>query len=330
MTFINQIIKTVATYDLIRTGDTIIIGVSGGPDSIALLEALDLLKVSRGLKIIACHVNHGLRKSADIDEHFVKKICRQKNIICETIRININRESKESLEQAAREERFKALIKIAKKYHADSIALGHHQDDLAETVLMRIVRGSGLQGLQAILPERIIHQHRFIRPLLETSRESILDFLSQKKLPFRQDPTNKNIKFFRNKIRHHLIPELKKEYNPQITQTLSGLAETSALDYEFLNNEADKCFKTALISATKENIKLSLDQLKNLHPSMRRMIFRKALSLLRKDAFSISLLHIHQIETLFDPSSTQKKVDLTRNLKALIVNQTTLQFKRIP
>ncbi|MEW5894773.1 MAG: tRNA lysidine(34) synthetase TilS [Candidatus Omnitrophota bacterium] len=327
MKFINKVVKTILCYELIGSGDTIVAGVSGGADSVALLEILDQIKADLGLKIIAGHVNHGLRKGSAADERFVQMLCRQKNIPCETKKIHIIKSPGVSLEQAAREQRFRALISIAKKYHASAIALGHHQDDLAETVLMRIIRGSGLHGLQAILPKRTIQRHTFIRPLLETTKEEIIQFLNERHISFRKDPTNTDPVFLRNKIRHHLIPELKSCYNPKITQTLAGLAETSSLDYEFLKETAENYFKRSLISAKKKSIQLSIEKLQKIHPSLQHLIFRQAIALLKKDIFPVSLHHIRLIKALLNPSSKQTTVDLPDNLKVVRSQQKILIFK---
>ncbi len=248
LTFLKKITHTISTHNLIKRGDTVVLGVSGGADSMALLEVFDKIRHAWGLQVIVCHVNHGLRKSADADERFVKKICDQRGIPCHCVRITMPAKPKDSIEQLAREKRFAALIKTAKKLNADAVALAHHQNDLAETVLMRIIRGSGLQGLQAILPKRRINGTLFIRPLIHQTREDIEKFLTQEGVSYRNDPTNSDLKFFRNKIRHQLMNCLRTKYNPKIQEALAGLAETASIDYGFLQQEAEKNFETVINS----------------------------------------------------------------------------------
>lgn len=306
--FLKNIKRTISSYSLIKPGDTILIGVSGGADSIALLEILEKLRHELGLKLIVFHFNHGLRKSADTDQRFVEKICRQKNIACRRGR-NLNpRPQGDSIEQAARKKRFAALIKCAKQVKADSIALAHHQNDLAETVLMRIIRGSGLQGLQAILPKRTIEGMTFIRPLIHEKRSNIEAFLKSENIKFRTDPTNKNTKFLRNKIRHKLLNCLSTNYNPNIQETLANLAETVSLDYEFLRQESAKHFKTVISKKTSTAIFLNLKKLCTKHPAIQRMIIRMAIEHIKGDTRTITLAHIRSIETFLannQPKSAQ-------------------------
>ena len=297
MNLLKNIRTTIETYRLIQTGDTVIAGVSGGADSVALLEALDGLRRELGLKLIVCHVNHGLRRDADTDQRFVERLCRAKGLVCEGSRVSIPGPRKD-LEQAAREKRFAALIKAAKKYRADSIALGHHQNDLAETVLMRIIRGSGLQGLQAILPKRRIQGVTFIRPLINATRGDIEVFLAEQGLRFRTDPTNTDETFLRNKVRHTLLNCLASKYNPNIRDVLARLSETAALDYEFLTQTAARHLKKITLKRTGTSIYLDRKKLKRRHPALKRLILRQALECLCGHTRRLTLKHLHIVEGL--------------------------------
>lgn len=314
--FIARIQQTITDNDLIKTGDTILIGISGGADSVALLNVLAELRSNSGLRLIACHVNHGLRKDADADQRFVEKICAQKNIPCRSIKIKIPSKLNDSIEQAARHKRFDALIQTAKKVKATSIALAHHQNDLAETVLMRIIRGTGLQGLQAILPKRTIKRTTFIRPLINEKRCDIEDFLSEHNIKFRTDPTNKNTKFLRNKIRHKLLNCLTTNYNPNIQETLANLAETTSSDYEYLRGEAAKKFKLIISQKSSTSISLNLKKLSKQHPAIKRLILRMTIEHLKGSTRTITLKHIQHIELLIIKKHTKTaQLSLPHGLK---------------
>jgi len=328
--FIHRIRQTIQTNALIAPGDTILAGVSGGADSIALLEVLDGLRASWGLKVIVGHINHGLRKGADADQRFVETVCRRKQIPCHSVRVRIPLRQGDSLEQAARRKRFDALIRLARRCEADAIALGHHQDDLTETVLMRILRGSGLQGLQAILPKRTMEKTVFIRPLLETTRAEIEAFLKNKKIHFRTDPTNSDTKFLRNKVRRKLLPLLQKEYNPQIVAVLAGLAETAALDYDFLSGRGQAAFQRVTTRAAKGRIELSVPKLKQLHPALRRLVIRQAIERVRGDTRTITLAHLRAIEAFLNDAGTPdgaqihlpRKIRVTKHKGTLTLRHT--------
>lgn len=294
-----KVLSTVKRQNLIQPADKILVGVSGGADSMALLWLLNELKTTLGFQIHVGHINHHLRKTANIDHAFVEKFCRSHNLQCTCASLNLKKKIKQggSIEEIARIERFKSLIQIAKKTHADKIALAHHNDDLAETVLLRILRGTGLQGLQAILPKRTIDGTVFIRPLLDISRVDIENYLKKNKVKFRTDPTNKQTHFFRNKIRLKLLPLLENEYQKNIKQLLACLALTSRDDYAYLKEESLKIFPI-VVKKNGPKLKITLAKFKNLHAALKRMILRLAIEHLKGNTRTLSLTHILELEDL--------------------------------
>ena len=219
MTFIESIKNTCLTHKLLSRGDRIVVGVSGGPDSIALLYALEALHHDFGLQLFVAHLNHGLRPESIPEQAYVKELAKKLGLPLFTKTVHLQK-IKGSLEEKAREARIAFLVDTTKKVNAHAIALGHHQDDLAETILMRMIRGTGPMGIKCILPKRTIQGITFIRPLLETNRCAIEKFLKTRKIRFYVDASNLDTQFLRNKIRHHLIPLLEKNYNPSIKKTL--------------------------------------------------------------------------------------------------------------
>lgn len=318
MTFLDRVYQTITKYQLIKSGDTIVIGVSGGADSIALLESLSFWQSTLGLKLIVGHIHHGMRKEADADQNFVEKWCTDRNVPCEIIRVRVSKKSPGSIEERAREKRFDALITIAKKYHADSIALAHHQDDLAETVLMRIIRGTGLQGLQAIMPSRTINGMRFIRPFIDITRSDIEKFLIKKAIAYRTDQTNTDITFFRNKIRHHLLPLLAKQYNPRISSTLSNLAKNVGLDYDFLFIAGQTAFQDLANWETTQKLFFHITDLNELHPAILRSVMRIAIHAFKGNTNAITTTHIQKIENLIQNTAGAKgELHLPQGLKLM-------------
>ncbi len=219
MNFIKDTKDFCLRQKLFSNGDRVLVGVSGGPDSVALLHALYRLRRFLGLQIYVAHLNHGLRKAAFAEQSYVSALCKALGLPFFTKTIKLKK-TKASLEEIARDARFKFLMDTARKVKADAIALGHHQDDLAETVLMRILRGAGPAGARSILPSRTINGFVVVRPLLSASRATIEEFLKTEKIKFFYDASNKDKKFLRNKIRLGLLPRLQKEYNPNIKETL--------------------------------------------------------------------------------------------------------------
>lgn len=317
MHLIQKIKKTLQESGLFGRSETIIIGVSGGPDSTALAYILHSLQYELGFHLHIAHYNHHLRRSAISDQKFVEQMAEQLNIPCSIGHWkNPNALKKGSLEDAARRRRFKFFNQLAKKIGARTIVLAHTEDDLAETVLMRILRGTGLQGLRGILPRREMDGISFVRPLLSTKKDAILAFLKKKNIPFRIDPSNKQTKFFRNKVRLELLPLLTKHYNRNIKKLLTNLANNVYTDYDYLENQALKLFtKYAKYSANKKSIHLDLKLFNTQHPALKRMLIRIGIRQLVGNTNRLTLAHFQEIEKLLQkhrPNGTV--VHLPRNI----------------
>lgn len=310
----NTLLKTksaINNYNLIVRGDKIVIGVSGGPDSMALLFMLNSLKSELGLSLYVAHLNHKLRKDASRDMRFVEKISRDLNLPFFSDEADIKKLAKKgSLEEIARQERLKFLFKAAKKFKANKIALGHTKDDQAETVLMRILRGTGLYGLRAIVPRRRINGFTIIRPLIEIERAEIYKFLKKIKIKPRIDSTNFQDIYFRNKIRNQLLPALKKNYNRNIKDILSFLAENAGLDYDYLYAVSLSAFERIKVKATGVKIVLELGGFLKLHPAIQRMVMRIAFQKLSGSLRRLNFRHWKELEDLLSNRPATSIVDL--------------------
>lgn len=292
--------KAIEKHSLIKSGDTILVGVSGGADSMCLLDLLCRQRHTLGIHVICAHVNHHLRRSSGADERFVQKFSKQRDVPFVSVSLKLKKsKGKSSIEEIAREARLKALVQIAKRLSADCIALAHQQDDAAETVLMRVLRGTGLQGLQGILPRRKIYDFPFIRPLLDISRKEIETYLRSRRLTHRTDPTNRQTHFFRNRIRLELLPLLERRYQSNCKTVLANLAQTAALDYDYLREEARRAM-IRVRKKTKNAVTLNLASLKKMHPALRRMSVRLAVEELQGNLQRLTLIHLKEVEDLID------------------------------
>ena len=233
-----RVLKTIRNYEMLKSGDTVLVAVSGGPDSVFLLQALDHLKTKLKLKkLVVCNLDHGIRgKESSEDSLFVKKITEDLNLgfIHKKIDLSKKRPKKLSTEEIAREERYKFFNDAARKVKAGVVATGHTLDDQAETILMRIIKGASLKGIIGISPVREEGSLKIIRPLFELEKGEIERHLDERGLEYRVDSTNAEPIYFRNVIRRDIIPYLEK-YNPRLKRALCSLAEHLREDFEFIN-----------------------------------------------------------------------------------------------
>lgn len=305
-----KVLQAVKEYGLIRKFDRIVLGVSGGPDSIALLYCLLALKKEYRLSLHIAHLNHMLRpKDSAKDAEFVRILAKKLDLACTIKKVNVKALKKGSLEETARKARLDFFLKTAKSIKADKIALGHTLDDQAETVLMRLLRGSGLLGLSGILPKRDIGGVTVIRPLLGIKRKEIESFLKAKRIIPRQDESNLDDRYFRNRIRHTLLPGLEK-YNPNIKDVLAASAQNIALDYDYVSGSSLKIFNRLAKINNDQSIRIPSDKCLRLHPAIRNMVFRYAYCRLKGDTRRLNFRHIRELNDLLLARPQGSIVDL--------------------
>ncbi|MHC1719456.1 MAG: tRNA lysidine(34) synthetase TilS [Clostridiaceae bacterium] len=244
LNLIDKVLDTMEKYKMMSKGSRIIVGVSGGPDSMCLLHILLGMRDSLDLELVAAHVNHSLRGvDADKDAEYVEEFCKANNIEFASIKIDVHKlaaEKNVSEETAGRDLRYEFFERLRKEYKADKIAIAHNLNDQAETVIMRIIRGTGLEGLAGIKPVR---DEIYIRPLLFCSRAEIEEYCSINNLNPRIDKTNFESIYVRNKIRLELIPYIEKNFNKDIINVLNRLAQNSKADSEYLEHETKNKYK---------------------------------------------------------------------------------------
>lgn len=266
-----EVLKTIETYNLIEKNDKIVIGVSGGPDSICLLHVLYGLKEKLGIEIVVAHVNHMLRDVADLETEYVQNFCKKLEVECYVKKadiLEIAKTQKRGTEEVGRQVRYDFFDEVAKKTNSNKIATAHNSNDRAETVILNILRGSGLSGLKGIEP---IRDNKYIRPLINTDRQDIENYCNDNKLEPKYDQTNNENIYTRNKVRNTVIPYIKKEFNPNIIKTINRLSSLATEENEYLQAITKQEFENLLIEKT-ENIILDLHKFNSLNLVIKRRL----------------------------------------------------------
>ena len=313
---LDKVREAVRRHQLLKKGDSVVVAVSGGPDSVALLYVLRSLSKELNLRLVIAHLDHMLRPDSSDDKIFVEKLAAKLKIPVITDNIDIAKLAKKgSIEEIARDVRFKFLCSVAKKVKAEKIALGHTQDDQAETVLMRIIRGTGLYGLAGILPRRKMGDLEIIRPLIEVSRHQISAYLKKRRIKTRLDPSNLEDVYFRNRVRNTLLPLLKERYNSNIKEVLANMAQNAAVDYEYLHKKANAALRRVQTSRAAGNkIKLNLRAFLRLDTALQRLILRLAVRKVRGDTRRLTFQHMREIEDLVFNRPLNSVVDLPKGV----------------
>lgn len=305
------LVAKVARQRLFSKGETVVVAVSGGADSVALLDILTHLQEDR-LQLVVAHLNHGLRGGAsDGDEMFVSALAARYGLPFAVRRADIAdlaTSSRLSLEDAGRRARYEFLAETAKAHGATSIAVAHHLDDQAETVMIRLLRGAGGSGLSAMASSS---QGILKRPLLQVSRADIEQYLKLRELTYRTDSTNADITILRNSIRHELIPFLRK-YNPKISDRLAATAEILACDEELLEQLTETAF-TRLLLPENPAIQFEIAALAQELRGLRLRLYRRALLELRGDLKHIALAHLEAIDRLIASERPNARLKLPGN-----------------
>ena len=308
--------KTIYAHGMLKPKDSVIIGVSGGPDSVALLNILFKLAPHLSLILGVAHLNHCLRQNdSDKDAEFVESVAATFDLPCYVQKRNVRRyqrEHKLSLEEAARRVRYEFLEQIANTYQYDKIALGHHADDNAELVLMNLLRGTGTLGLSGIPPKR---GEKIIRPMIRIKRSDIMDFLDQNQLKCVFDRTNADTRHLRNRVRHDLIPMLKTAYNPNISEMLNRLSSIVRSEEEWIEDLVQPFFEKAVLRIRQSQIELSVPVLNRYHKALQRRIVRLALSKAKGDLRRIGFANIDSAIDLLVKKSSFGKIDLPAGIR---------------
>jgi tRNA(Ile)-lysidine synthase len=330
---LEKVNKTIEKYSLLEKGDRVVAALSGGPDSTALLAVLARIARKMDLTLIVAHFNHGLRgKESDTDEKFSRDLAKKMGLsFCLGKMGKKSNKKGVSPEDFYRRQRYKFLDKVARDNGAQKIALGHNLQDQAQTVLLNLLRGSGLEGLKGFLPKR---DGKFIRPLMETSREEIISFLDKSGISYCRDSSNESMMYLRNQIRRGLIPYLKRKYNPKIEENLARMAEILRVEDDFIQEQVKKALRSRFVQQSQNRITLKIGFLNKLSPAIRWRLFKSIMEDLNPEKNGITFLHVMSVDNLARKGETGKKIVLPFKIEAgreydyLILERKTARLKQ--
>ena len=316
-----KVLKTIEQFNLIESGDRIVIGVSGGPDSMCLLNILkDIMEdknINLSFNICVAHINHKIRKEADEETRYVKEYCEKNNIpiyIKEAEVIKIAEEEKIGLEEAGRNVRYNFFEEVLKKTNSNKIAIAHNLNDRAETVLMNLIRGSGPLGLKGIEAKR----NKYIRPLIQINRKQIEEYCEKEKLDPKFDKSNKDNTYTRNKIRNQLIPYLQREFNPNIIEAITKLSEIIEDEQNYLEKIVNNIYTNLLVEECEKEIILNLKEFNKQDVVIKRKLILYTINKLLKTTKNIEKIHIEDIIKLCNNNIGNKYLTPNKNIKVFI------------
>lgn len=329
-----KVLASIKKHNLVEPGESVLIGVSGGPDSVCLLHILYSLRTLCLLdinEIIAVHVNHMLRgNESDMDEKYVRGLCSRMGIKLFTVHLNVNEISAKraiSIEEAARSGRYAQFALFAEKVGNCKIAVAHNKNDQAETVIMNIMRGTGMEGLKGMEYKR----GKIIRPMLDIRRSEIEEYCEILGLKPRIDSTNLESIYTRNNVRLELIPYIRENFDVDIVESVTRMAELIRDDSSFLDIAADEKYKECVINtratkATTANaaeldtktraVELDVNKIIKCHNAIRKRVIRKAIERVKGDLNSIESIHVKKTIDLCINGRTGSTIHLPRNVRA--------------
>ena len=315
-----KVIETIKKNKLIINEDKIVLGVSGGPDSISMLNVLREIKEEKIIKyeIVVAHINHLIREEAIEDEEYVKNYCEKNKIKCYIKRIDVQelaQNKKIGTEEAGRRARYKFFDEVLKKTNSNKIAIAHNKNDKIETIIMHMLRGSGLSGLVGIEPMR---DNKYIRPLIECDREEIEEYCKKEKLEPRIDKTNFENDYTRNKIRNIVIPYIKKEFNPNIIETMNRLSEVATEEEAYMNKIVKQTYEKILFDVKEKKIILKLKEFNEQEEIIKSRLILHTVKVLMGSSEGIEKIHIKDIIKLCKNNIGNKYLTPNKNLKILV------------
>lgn len=312
---INRVLHTIKKYNLIQSGDGVIVGLSGGPDSVCLLHLLYLLADELSIKIYAVHINHMLRgQESDDDEKYVRELCRKFSIPLHVKAYDVMKISKEtgiSLEEAGREIRYSEFEEFAHRIGATKIAVAHNKNDQAETIIMRIIRGTGLDGLKGMDHKR----GKIIRPLLDTDRRDIERYCRDNALDPRVDSTNQKSIYTRNKVRLELIPYINRLFETDISESLNKMSLLLRDDHEYIEQSVTNLYNESVIKTKNNVLILDMNKLESYHPAACKRVIRQAVRQIKGNLKGIENVHIEDVVEMIRSGRTGAVLQLPDGLR---------------
>ena len=317
----NKVKATIEKYSLINEDDKVLIGVSGGPDSISLLNILYEL----GYNICTAHVNHGLRENAENDEKYVAKFCEERNIPCFIKRVKLKEiESDMTTEELGRKIRYEFFEEVMNQESCTKIATAHNANDNAETVLMNMIRGTGLSGLKGIE----ISRDNIVRPILEITRNEIEEYCEKENLNPCHDESNDETIYTRNKVRLELIPYIEKNINSNIVNNINRMSEIISEEEVFLNNLAEEAYYDCLIAAEEGRTVCNLKKFNSYENIIQKRLIIKYITKTLGNAKDIEKVHIEDILKLCKNNVGGKFLTPNKHIK-VSVNKGIVEYIKL-
>ena len=328
--------NTIKKYGLIKNGDNIVVGVSGGPDSMTLLNVLINLKEELNFKITVAHINHMIRVEAEEETRYVKNFCKEKNIECFVKKekvVELAKTNKIGTEEAGRKLRYEFFEEVLKKVNANKVATAHTANDNAETVLMNIIRGSGTSGLKGI---ETIRDDKYIRPLIECTRDEIEKYCREKNLQPKIDKSNMENVYTRNKIRNLLIPYIQDNFNPNIISSLNRLSELALMENKFIDKKVKEAYREVLLEEllgnkvvqNKNIVILDLKKFNKLDLVIKNRLMLYTIGKTIGSSQNIEKVHIQDLVKLCENNIGNKYLTPNKNIKVM-VKQGKIYFERL-
>lgn len=316
----NKVLETIKKYKLIEEGDKIVVAVSGGPDSISMLDILFKLKKRKEIncELIVAHINHMIREEATEDEKFVENFCKKNNIKCYIKRIDVPKyanNNKIGHEEAGRVVRYQFFDEIMKKESANKIAIAHNKNDKVETMIMNMLRGSGISGLKGI---EITRDNKYIRPIIEIEREEIESYCEENNLKPRIDKTNFLNDCTRNKIRNIAIPYIKKEFNPNFIETMNRLSDVIVEEDNFMKKITEENYNKIKISEKSNEIILDLKLFNKEEEIIRKRLILYTIAKSLGNTQNVEKINIEDIIKLCSNNIGNKYLMPNKNIKVKI------------
>lgn len=321
-----KFLKTIKDHKLIERGDHIVLGLSGGPDSVCLLYLLLGIMEEYDLTIHPIHVNHCFRnEEADRDQEFVKELCLNLDLDFKCLKIDCAKIATDdgiTSEEAGRKVRYREFNNKANELLSSGIskksikiATAQNANDQAETILFRIMRGTGMEGLKGI-PYIRNNEDGFeiIRPILDIKREEIEGYLQKNEINYVTDSTNLEPLYSRNKIRLNLLPLMETQFNPNIIETLKRLSESASSDQEFINTFRDEVYDKILVRRDEKKVEINISPLENIHKAIIFRLYNKALNQVGLNS-NITLAQLKEIEKIRKSKSPSASLDLTEGYR---------------
>ncbi len=314
--FVQDMYRFISKQNMIKEGETVLIAVSSGADSLALLYGLYEIRELIKCHLHVVHLNHSLRDNSSEDADFVHKHTTRLALPFTEHTVDVSRLAEEwklSIETAGRKARYEFFDKVSADVGATKVALGHHQDDITETVLMNLIRGGGSDGLKGIAP---IRDDKYIRPLTIFTRQEIEAYLKSINLIHREDPTNADMHHLRNRVRHELLPLLERDYNPNIRVGLSRTAAIIGSESDYLDDLTRKAFNHCLLNESNpSSIALSRETFLHYHIAIQRRIIRLSVSELKGTMHDFTFQHSNSILDIILGDKPNAKITLPNGIQ---------------